>query len=270
MRKIIKINKDKKGKKTMKKLKLFAYMLGLVLAGATLQSCGDDDDSYIICNNYPGAANALVTVKPQDEGKTVVLQLDDNTTLTPINMSQSPFGNKEVRALCNIRLTEQQTDKRNMKVYVNWIDSILTKRMAPDLGQAENVKAYGNDPVEIMRDWTTVAEDGYLTLRFLTRWGDKQPHLVNLVADNSANPYELTFHHKGNTTSGPKASGLVAFKLSDLPDTNGKTVDVKLKWTSFSGAKSITFKYCTNKSSDLPSETLNKMLEDISNEKNIK
>ena len=254
----------------MKKLKLFAYMLGLVLAGATLQSCGDDDDSYIICNNYPGAANALVTVKPQDEGKTVVLQLDDNTTLTPINMSQSPFGNKEVRALCNIRLTEQQTDKRNMKVYVNWIDSILTKRMAPDLGQAENVKAYGNDPVEIMRDWTTVAEDGYLTLRFLTRWGDKQPHLVNLVADNSANPYELTFHHKGNTTSGPKASGLVAFKLSNLPDTNGKTVDVKLKWTSFSGAKSITFKYCTNKSTNLPSETLNKMLEDISNEKKIK
>ena len=241
MRKIIKINKDKKGKKTMKKLKLFAYMLGLVLAGATLQSCGDDDDSYIICNNYPGAANALVTVKPQDEGKTVVLQLDDNTTLTPINMSQSPFGNKEVRALCNIRLTEQQTDKRNMKVYVNWIDSILTKRMAPDLGQAENVKAYGNDPVEIMRAWTPVAEVG-----------------------------DLTFHHKGNTTSGPKASGLVAFKLSDLPDTNGKTVDVKLKWTSFSGAKSITFKYCTNKSTDLPSETLNKMLEDISYEKNIK
>ena len=58
MRKIIKINKDKKGKKTMKKLKLFAYMLGLVLAGATLQSCGDDDDSYFICNNYPGAVNA--------------------------------------------------------------------------------------------------------------------------------------------------------------------------------------------------------------------
>ena len=94
--------------------------------------------------------------------------------------------------------------------------------------------------------------------------------VVNLVADNSANPYELTFHHKGNTTSGPKASGLVAFKLSDLPDTNGKTVDVKLKWTSFSGAKSITFKYCTNKSTNLPSETLNKMLEDISYKKNIK
>lgn len=269
MRKIIKINIDKKGKKTMKKSKLFAYMLGLVLAGATLQSCGDDDDGYVICTN-PYAANALVTVKPQGEGKTVVLQLDDNTTLTPTNMSQSPFGNKEVRALCNIRLTEQQTDKRNMKVYVNWIDSILTKRMAPDLGQTENVKAYGNDPVEIMRDWTTVAEDGYLTLRFLTRWGDKQPHLVNLVADNSANPYELTFHHKGNTTGGPKASGLVAFKLSDLPDTNGKTVDVKLKWTSFSGDKSITFKYCTNKSTNLPSEALNKMLEDISYEKNIK
>ena len=248
----------------MKRTRLVAYALGLLIAGTALQSCSDDDNNYVVCIK-PYTANALVTVKPQGEGKVVLLQLDDSTTLTPLNMSESPFGDKEVRALCSIRLAEQQADKRNKKVYVNWIDSILTKRMAPDLGTTENVKAYGNDPVEIMRDWTTVAEDGYLTLRFLTRWGDNQPHLVNLVADNKDNPYELTFHHKGNT-NGPAGYGIVAFKLNNLPDTNGKTVDVKLKWTAFGGEKSVTFKYCTNKSTGTNTTAFN----DIRVEHNLK
>lgn len=42
--------------------------------------------------------------------------------------------------------------------------------------------------------------------------------------------------------------GLVAFKLDGLPDTNGKTVKLKLKWKSFTGDKSAEFDYCTQKS----------------------
>ena len=237
----------------MKKTRLFACMIGMLLAGTALQSCSDDNDNAYVY--FPSSrANALVTVKPQGDDKTVVLQLDDKTTLTPLNMKQSPFGSKEVRALCNIRLAEQQTDKYNMKVYVNWIDSILTKNMVENMAE-HNVTQYGNDPVEIVRDWTTVAEDGYLTLRFRTRWGDDKPHVVNLVADDPANPYEMTFHHKGNT-SGPVSDGIVAFKLDKLPDTKGQTVDIKLKWNSFSGAKSVTFKYCTGKASGTPSAAL--------------
>ena len=32
--------------------------------------------------------------------------------------------------------------------------------------EGENSEKYGNNLVEIVRDWVTVAEDGYLTLRF--------------------------------------------------------------------------------------------------------
>lgn len=234
----------------MKRMKLMAAVLGAMIAGAVITSC-DNDDAYYVPGNVP---NAIVTVKPQGEGKTVVLQLDDSTTLTPLNMSESPFGNKEVRALCNFRLADQKVDKHNMKVYVNWIDSILTKNMAADLA-GKNAETYGTDPVEIVRDWLTVAEDGYLTLRFRTGWGDKDPHVVNLVADNPSNPYELTFHHKGNT-NGQIADGIVAFKLTKLPDTEGKTVDVKLKWTSFNGGKSVTFKYCSRKASNTDNASL--------------
>ena len=105
------------------------------------------------------------------------------------------------------------------------------------------------DPVEIVRDWVTIAEDGYLTLRFRAKWeGDNRtPHLVNLVTGvNPENPYEVQFRHDTNG-DGQRiwGDGLVAFRLDGLPDTEGKTVKLKLTWKSFSGPKSAEFEYRT-------------------------
>lgn len=70
-----------------------------------------------------------------------------------------------------------------------------------------------------------------------------------LLSENPENPYEVEFRHnaKGDIY-GRYADGLVAFKLDALPDTEGKTVKLKLKWKSFSGEKSAEFDYCTRKS----------------------
>ena len=59
-----------------------------------------------------------------------------------------------------------------------------------------------------------------------------------------ANSYEVVLHHdaKGDVR-GVVRDGYVAFRLNDLPDTHGKTVDLTLKWQSFSGPKSVKFKY---------------------------
>ena len=187
------------------------------ISSLSLQSCLDDDDNYAM--RFP---NALVTVKT-DADQTVFLQLDDKTTLLPTNMTKSPYGEKEVRALVNYKEVDEPSDIYTQAVHINWIDSILTKPIAPDLGE-ENDTVYGTDPVEIVNDWVTIAEDGYLTLRFRTQQGDYQ------------------------TKHGRYADGLVAFKLDALPDTEGKTVKLKLKWKSFSGEKSAEFDYCTRKS----------------------
>ena len=114
----------------------------------------------------------------------------------------------------------------------------------------ENDKIYGTDPVEIINDWVTIAEDGYLTLRFRTVWGGRNKHFVNLLlGQNPENPYEVEFRHNAyEDTYGTTEDRLVAFKLDGLPDTEGKTVKLKLKWKSFSGEKSTEFDYCTNKS----------------------
>lgn len=77
----------------MKRMKITAYVLGLLTAGFTLQSCDNDDDD----NWELRRPTALVTVRPQADGK-FTLQLDNNTTLFPSNMDKSPYGDKEVRA----------------------------------------------------------------------------------------------------------------------------------------------------------------------------
>lgn len=228
----------------MKTLKLFLLATGVLFTSLTFQSCLDDDDNY---GWYP-VPNALVTVKPVSDNS-FYLQLDDKTTLLPTNITSSPYGDKEVRALVNFSEVNESSEGYSKAVHINWIDSILTKQTAPDLG-IDNDSVYGTDPVEIVNDWVTIAEDGYLTLRFRTIWGDpNKAHFVNLlVSQDPANPYEVEFRHNAyGDVNGREGDGLVAFKLDNLPDTQGETVKLKLKWKSFRGDKSAEFDYCTRK-----------------------
>lgn len=85
-------------------------------------------------------------------------------------MKNSPYGEKEVRALVNFDPVNESSGEYDKAVHINWIDSILTKPIAGDLGD-KNDEVYGTDPVDMINDWVTIAEDGYLTLRFRTMWG---------------------------------------------------------------------------------------------------
>ncbi len=217
------------------------FTTGILLGMLVLPSCLDDDDD--VNRYYP---NALVTVKEAAD-ETVFLQLDDQTTLLPVNITSHPFGSKEVRALVNYDELDDPSQAYDQAVKVNWIDSIRTKSMAPNRG-AENDEVYGNDPVEIVPDWVTIAEDGYLTLRFRTIWSHQGiTHYVNLIpTNNPANPYEVEFKHNANgDVSGRIGDGLVAFRLDQLPDTEGETVKLKLIWKSFNADKSMEFDYRT-------------------------
>lgn len=227
----------------MKKINTLLLALMASIASTSMQSCVDtSDETYYV--NMP---NALVTVKPYNGNKNFYMQLDESTTLLPVNMTASPFGEKEVRALVNYSLVKKESNtKHDYAVNVNWIDSILTKEMMTNLGE-QNPTVYGTDPIEIVKDWVSVVEDGYLTLRFRTLWDDKTKHAVNLVATgDEQNPYKVTiFHDAKGLNNGITGDGIVAFRLTNLPDTKGETVKLTLEWNSFSGKKSTVFDYKT-------------------------
>ena len=80
----------------MKKFFGFNKLLASVAVLASVmifQSCLDDDDNDYYRYALP---NALVTVKPVADNS-FFMQLDDSTTLLPVNMKNSPYGEKEVR-----------------------------------------------------------------------------------------------------------------------------------------------------------------------------
>lgn len=220
------------------KHKYYFWGLLLVVFAMTLQSCIDDNEIYDPPVNYP---NAIVTIKTNTATGQVYFQLDDSTTILPADVTISRFAGKEVRALVNIMQLSEPSAPYTRSALVYWVDTVLTKKMAPDLA-LRNDSVYGKDPIEIVKSWTTIAEDGYLTLCFRTYFGNGRTHVINLVKGD--NPYEVVLHHNANgDTDGRIRDGHVAFRLNDLPDTHGQTVDLTLKWQSFSGPKSTTFKY---------------------------
>lgn len=216
---------------------LLLSIVGVVVL-MMLPSCTNDDDSPELLR-----PTALVTVCPNADGS-FIMQLDNATQLVPTNLKTSPFGTKEVRALVNYTETNvSPQDKKVRNVEVNWLDSIRTKLPVETLGKQDEVK-YGNDPVEIVQDWVTVAEDGYLTLRIRTLWGSPHAtHILNLVTGtNPDDPYELELRHdaKGDK-NGRWGDALIAFNLNKLPRGDAGIAKIKLKWKSFTGDKSAKF-----------------------------
>lgn len=237
----------------MNKMKNLKTAMLALTATFALASCDVNDNDTYYNNVY---ANALVTVKANEAG-TCYLQLNNSTVMWPTNLTKNPYGDKEVRALVscyrvnsnstNVGTSEDETGNMpsEINVYVNWMDSIRTKDAVSC--PAENVDAlYGNDPVEIVNDWVTVAEDGYLTLRFRTLWGASGTvHYINLLTGvNPNDPYEVELRHdaKGDT-NGHWGDALVAFKVPALASASGKGVKLTLKYKSFTGEKTVTFDY---------------------------
>lgn len=222
----------------MKRKTSFLSLLGISALMVTLSSCDNDDE-----NVYLYRPTALVTVCPNADGS-FIMNLDNTTQLKPTNMATSPFGEKEVRALVNYTETAASELKDNFRnVHINWIDSIRTKMPVETAGEENDLK-FGNDPIEIVNDWVTIAEDGYLTLRIRTLWGaTNAKHIISLLTGtNPDNPYELELRHDAQgDIHGRWGDALIAFNLNDLPRTDDNTATIKLKWKSFSGEKTVDF-----------------------------
>ena len=172
--------------------KLLLGSIAVMVSAFALTSCDSDDTYYYY---VPYQANAIVTVKTAENGDWY-MQLDDSTTLYATNIHQAPY-NKEVRALVSCYETGGDANGYSKAVFVNQIDSFLTKpAVTSPTGDID--KIYGNDPIEIVKSWMTVAEDGYLTLRVRTLWGaNGKPHYINLLTGLNRTTPERLWGHTG-------------------------------------------------------------------------
>ena len=224
-------------------IKVFLAVSVFVIMTGACSKKGDFDQSLF----YP---NVLVTVKTADNGD-CFLQLDDKVTLKPINLLTSPYK-KEVRALARVSKVEKDGKPYNHAVHVHWMDSIRTKPAVPTAGD-ENDKKFGTAPLEIINNWVTVLEDGYLTISFYGMWGESgKVHYMNLLTGvNPTDPFEVELRHDSNgdlvNGYGRRAMGIIAFKLPESLKPSGENKKLKVKYRSFSGEKTVTFEFNNTK-----------------------
>lgn len=222
----------------MKRFKLLSVALVVLFAVSLFSSC-NTDDGYKIGDIYP---TALVTVKPYPDSSGCFLQLDNTTTLYPTNLKGLPYGPTPVRALIEYLSVDDDPKDCDSAVKIVRMKEIITKQ--PVQHGTMTAEELGNDPLEIVKDWRTLVEDGFITLRFRTMSsGIGITHYLHLVAGvNPENPYELHLCHNAyGDVAGELADGLIAFDLSSLPSSSNPEQTIKLVWESFSGKKSAEF-----------------------------
>lgn len=221
-------------------------VLALALSALMLQSCFGKKDQP----DFSKIKSGVVTVKTNPTTKAVFLQLDEKTTLLPVNFNAHPYQGREVRAFVNYEEVQAPHEGYSKAVNVKWIDQILTKGLAPF--EKEMDTKYGQDPV-FLEQKDCLIEDGYLTLIFTANYtvGLRQPHEINLVKGvNPQDPFELEFRHNahGDSYGGSMASSWVAFSLKDLPDTKGEKKTLTIKFRSYNGTvEIIKLDYITGK-----------------------
>ena len=220
----------------MKKLKSIMLLLGLIISSSVFYSCLNDEQNEYE-QIWADSKIAIVTIKPLEDN-TFYIQLDDTTTLYPLNHHAFEAPN-ETRALISYKDSETQTPGYDYSVNIMRLDTILTKAIAPDLG-TDNDNYYGTDMLALNANsiWDPKAvwiEDGYITFDFVILRGlGNIKHFINLVPINNADPYELELKHNAyNDEPVVEASSLVSFKLENLPSTEGQTVKLKIKYKSY-------------------------------------
>jgi hypothetical protein len=205
-------------------------------------ACNDDDDDCIWITDPPYNFISIVTVKTLDTGETY-FQLDDETTVEPVNWT-NPYKD-DIRIFADLEILRDTSEKFSRKVRVLRTEDILTKDAISSTSDSADVILQNQDPVEILNNWKTVSEDGFMTINFSTRWGHTdRPHYVNLVK-TSDDPLTFRFCHDSNGDRGHEMrQGMVAFDIADLiPESEGNTGKFTLTWESFSGEKEADFDF---------------------------
>ena len=102
------------------------------------------------------------------------------------------------------------------------------------------------DPMDIVTDWMTSLEDGFLTLHYqIPQSGNKKHSFALYRGMNGNGNYTFYLVHDADGDKGAVSDGIVCFDVSDvLPDTNGETVKLSLVYIDLNNTeKRLTVEY---------------------------
>ena len=125
-------------------------------------------------------------------------------------------------------------------------DAILVEWASPlEMGEIRyDMQARTGDPVDILMDWITSLEDGFLTLHYSIQASGNVKHDFSLYPSVEPNTYRLV-HDAHRDIRGTQTDGIICFDVSGLlPDTEGKTVELHLDYIDLNNTKKrLTVEY---------------------------
>ena len=211
------------------KVRYLIYLFtALALAGCAAEY-GDNIGDHEGNKSSPYTVDAVVTVK-QDADGTVFFQFTDNQRLFPGN--DYPFT-RQMRAWGSLTIYAEEIPLYGNKVDVNWLEPL-------DEGQFTSSSPSVQTPlgVDIMLDsWVTSVEDGYVTLRYKTWWGEPAGHHdFYLAALDSTDPYSLTLYQDSHSDGKDSyTEAIICFDINSLPDTGDTYKTLTLNWITTQG-----------------------------------
>lgn len=225
-------------------MKRYLYILLLALLASSCMKADMDNwiDGAPIDDNATGEYMAILTVKktPTDS---VYFQLNDSTTIYAANY-QNNYSRME-RVYCDITVTNKKVGRFNYTGTINWLEPLDEGKVTSDS------TVPGSDGLDILNDWMTGVEDGYLTLHYSTWWGSNpvQHDFYLVTGVNPSDPYEVELRQNANgDKKAEEGDSLVCFDINSLPDTGGQYKTLTLKWTTSGGSASEKeFKFKTRK-----------------------
>ena len=207
-----------------KLLHIGGWALGFLLA---LTGCAKSDYESVI-PWQDGAAGktmlAIGTFRLQEGAPTVRI---DASTLAYVT------NRKEVADLADGTRIFLEYSARNAQdipdfctesIYVHWTSVLEVGDIRYDLQASEG------DPVNVVTDWITTLEDGFLTIHYSVYASGSVQHTFSLYPTASPYGYRL-FHDAHGDTGGSLTDGIICFPVGALlPDTGGETVTLSLDY----------------------------------------
>ena len=188
-----------------------------------------------------GYYTAVVTVKADESGQ-VYLWFANRDRLDPL--VDVPYEH-QYRAIASLR-QRSAIENGCAPVDVDWLEPVEDGIFTTDTSVA------GSDGIDIKLDsWITTSDDGYLTLHYMTTWGQHPVHYDFYLVSGTdpADPYTLELRHNANGDRKEEAGeGIINFDINSLPDTGDSSVYITLKWTNNVGiAQKANFGFKTRK-----------------------
>ena len=224
----------------------------LVTVGCAKEYMADIDRLYPEKSDNVTEDLAIGTLRSQDGVR--YIKLDEKTcsqVMNPETVSDIKDGTRvflEFRYVVYEKVAAFCTDA----ILVEWVSPIDAGDVSildfEESFSADNTKSRSyTDPVDIVTDWMTSLEDGFLTLHYMIPQSGDKKH--SFVVYRSMDKYTFYLIHKADGDKGPVSEGIVCFDVSRLlPETGGETVKLSLVYIDLNNTeKRLTVEYCSPK-----------------------